>query len=78
MYPAPPVTRTVMMLARLPRKYRAAGKFQVSGTVCYGPETKRRAAPIGSAPLGRAIRASSECKQVVHVYNGLRLRRTRS
>lgn len=32
------------MLARLCRKYRAAGKFQVSGTVCYGPQTKRRAA----------------------------------
>jgi hypothetical protein len=26
-----------MMLAQLCRKYRAAGKFQVSGTVCYGP-----------------------------------------
>jgi hypothetical protein len=26
-----------MLLARLLRKYRAAGKFQVSGTVCYGP-----------------------------------------
>jgi hypothetical protein len=40
MYPAPPVTRTVMMLARLRRRYRAAGKFQVSGTLCYGPEGK--------------------------------------
>jgi hypothetical protein len=29
-----------MMLARLRRRYRAAGKFQVSGTLCYGPETK--------------------------------------
>jgi len=38
-----------MMLARLRRKYRAAGKFQVSGTVCYGPEPKRRAARIVSA-----------------------------
>jgi hypothetical protein len=37
------------MLARLGRKYRAAGKFQVSGTVCYGPETNRCAARIVSA-----------------------------
>ena len=35
------------MLARLCRKYRAAGKFQVSDTVCYGPEPKRRAARTG-------------------------------
>jgi hypothetical protein len=36
-----------MMLARLLRKYRAAGKFQVSGTLCYGPETKRRRVSLG-------------------------------
>jgi hypothetical protein len=42
-----------MLLARLLRKYRAAGKFQVSGTVCYGPETKRRAPKGASAALRR-------------------------
>ena len=42
------------MLARLRRKYRAAGKFQVSGTVCYGPgaEAPRGAGRFGRAPPG--------------------------